>query len=391
MYLIGEAMLGKGAEAAHINLLIGDRDSLVGSAITQGILRGKTRDLPFPASIRSNLLSKPITFIIPKLDISNTPPKEKTCEAIEHAIGKAIADAVEEKIIPSSILDKWLVLCSIYLDPKAEDRRKLYAYHYSAVKLALQRALTAYPPLSKILYEKNRARNPLMDFRHPQLWRPPYLQIALDNPAIESAINVIHELPQSDGIILEAGTPLIKSCGLKAIRQLRSIVKDLFLIADLKTLDACRLEVDKAMEAGADGVVVSGLASSDQVEEFILEAKRVGIYSIVDMMAVSAPSTLLDKLKFLPHVVILHRGIDQEETTRTRWDLVKDTKKKYPHLLIAVAGGITPNDVSTALQSGADIIIVGRYITQARDVRRATLEFTKVLGEDIDLHRIHVE
>ncbi len=391
MYLIGEAMLGKGAEAAHINLLIGDRDSVVGSAITQGILRGKTRDLPFPASIRANLLIKPITFIIPKLDINNTPPKVTMYEVIEHAIGKAIADAVEEQVISSSLLDKWVVLCSIYLDPKAEDGRKLYAYHYSAVKLALQRAFTAYPPLSKILYEKNRARNPLMDFRHPQLWRPPYLQIALDNPSIESAINVLHELPQSDGIILEAGTPLIKSCGLNAIRQLRSFVKNLFLIADLKTLDDCCLEVDKAMEAGADGAVVSGLASSDQVEEFILEAKRVALYSIVDMMAVSAPSTLLSKLKVLPHVVILHRGIDQEGTTRTRWDLVKNIKRKYPHLLIAVAGGITPNDVSTALQSGADIIIVGRYITQARDIRRATLEFTQVLGEDIDLHRIHVE
>ena len=391
MYLIGEAVLGKGAEAAHINLLIGDRDNLVGSAITQGILRSKTGDLPFPAPIRSNLISKPITFVIPKPNINNSPPQVKTYRAIEYAIGKAISDAIEEKIIPSSMLDKWMILCSIYLDPKADDGRKLYTFHSSAVKLALQRALISYPPLSKILYEKNRARNPLLDFRHPQLWRPPYLQIALDNPAIESAINVIDKLPQSDGIILEAGTPLLKSCGLNAIRQLRSIVKDQFLIADLKTLDACRLEVDKAMEAGADGVVVSGLASLDQVEEFIFEAKRVGINSIVDMMSVSAPAKLLRKLKFLPHVVILHRGIDQEGTTRTRWDFVTDIKKNHPHLLIAVAGGITPHDVSTALQSGVDIIIVGRYITQARDVRRAVLEFTQVLGEDIDLHRIHIE
>jgi bifunctional enzyme Fae/Hps len=62
--------------------------------------------------------------------------------------------------------------------------------------------------------------------------------------------------------------------------------------------------------------------------------------------------------------------------------------------LVAVAGGISPLDVREALSLGADIIIVGRYITQSRDVERATrdfLESTKEMREDIDLYRVHVE
>jgi len=46
------------------------------------------------------------------------------------------------------------------------------------------------------------------------------------------------------------------------------------------------------------------------------------------------------------------------------------------------------------LANGADIIIVGRYITQSKDVERATRDFLKCtseMAEDIDLFRVHVE
>jgi len=62
--------------------------------------------------------------------------------------------------------------------------------------------------------------------------------------------------------------------------------------------------------------------------------------------------------------------------------------------LIAVAGGIVPGTAREALEKGADIIIVGRYITQSKDVERAVrdfLELTPEMREDIDLFRVHVE
>jgi bifunctional enzyme Fae/Hps len=62
--------------------------------------------------------------------------------------------------------------------------------------------------------------------------------------------------------------------------------------------------------------------------------------------------------------------------------------------LIAVAGGIVPETAKEALEKGADVIIVGRYVTQSRDVERAVrdfLELTASMREDIDLFRVHVE
>jgi bifunctional enzyme Fae/Hps len=63
-------------------------------------------------------------------------------------------------------------------------------------------------------------------------------------------------------------------------------------------------------------------------------------------------------------------------------------------LLIAVAGGIVPETAKEALELGADILIVGRYVTQSRDIERAVrdfLELTPAMREDIDLYRVHTE
>ncbi|MEM3048084.1 MAG: bifunctional 5,6,7,8-tetrahydromethanopterin hydro-lyase/3-hexulose-6-phosphate synthase, partial [Candidatus Bathyarchaeia archaeon] len=255
------------------------------------------------------------------------------------------------------------------------------------------RALNKYPPLEKIMFDKDRARHPVMGFRVPRLWMPPYLQIALDIPDLERTKKIISEVPKSDRVIFEAGTPLIKKYGTGVIQELREVARDVFIVADLKTLDVGQVEVDLAFEETADAVVASGLASKDTIDKFIYEAKRLGIYAFVDMMDVQNPVGVLESLNDLPDVVIIHRGIDEERGGRTRWELIKEIKSKFKDrkILVAVAGGIDPSNVPAALKAGADILIVGRYITQSRDVEHASKEFLNQIGLDMDLFRVHVE
>ena len=92
----------------------------------------------------------------------------------------------------------------------------------------------------------------------------------------------------------------------------------------------------------------------------------------------------------------MHRGIDQETGRRIGLEIIQKLREAFKdkEFLIAVAGGIVPETAKDALQSGADIIIVGRYITQSKDVERAArdfLEATAEMREDVDLFRIHVE
>jgi len=395
-YLIGEALMGEGTEVAHVDLLIGDKEGPVGEAFANGLSNLSAGHTPLLAVIRPNLPPKPHTLLVPKVTVKNMEQTGKIFGPAQAAVAKAVADAVEEGIIPEDKVDEWVIICSVFIHPQAKDYRSIYHYNYGATKLALKRALENYPSLKKIMYDKDRAKHPIMGFKVPRLWRPPYLQIALDVPNVERVKKIIGELPESDRIILEVGTPLLKKYGVNIIRDLRKVAKDKFIVADLKTLDVGKVEVDLAFEETADAVVVAGLAAPETIDKFIKEAKRLGIYAIMDLMNVEDPVGKLQSLKQLPDVAILHRAIDVEKTGKTRWDIIKDMRKTFQDkkFLVAVAGGITPETAPEALANGADIIIVGRYITQSKDVERAVREFlksTREMAEDIDLFRVHVE
>jgi bifunctional enzyme Fae/Hps len=351
---------------------------------------------PLLAVIRPNLPPKPHTLIVPKVTVKNMEDTGKIFGPAQAAVAKAIADSAEEGIIPTDKLDDWVVICSVFIHPQAKDFRKIYQYNYGATKMALQRALKMYPSLEKINYDKDRAKHPIMGFKVPRLWRPPYLQIALDAPSVEGAKKVLESLPGSDRIIIEVGTPLIKRYGTRVISELRQAARDKFMIADLKTLDVGKVEADIAYEDTADAVVAAGLAPAETLDATVHEAKRLGIYAVVDMLNVDDVMTKLKSLKEFPDIVILHRGIDQESGRTCGLERIKLIRQTFPNkkFLIAVAGGIVPETAKEALELGADILIVGRYVTQSRDIERAVrdfLELTPSMREDIDLFRVHTE
>jgi len=393
LYLIGEALLGEGNEVAHIDLMIGDKDGPVGQAFATGFTQLSSGHTPLLAVIRPNLPSKPFTLITPKVTVKNMDQVAKIFGPAQSAVAKAVADSVEEGVIPKDQVDNLVIICSVFIHPEAADFRKIFQYNYSATKLALRRALESYPSLEKIMYDKDRAKHPIMGFRVPRLWMPPYLQIALDNPDLEAIKSIISQLPKSDRLLLEVGTPLLKRYGVKVIRDIRELAKDVFIVADLKTLDVGQVEVDIAFNETADAVVVSGLASKATIDKFISEAKRLGIYSAIDMMDVKDPLAVLNSLENPSDIVILHRGIDDEVGGKTRWQIISESRKgksnKKP--LFAVAGGITAETAKDAIAKGADILIVGRFITQSRDVEKSCREILNIVGEDMDLYRVHVE
>jgi bifunctional enzyme Fae/Hps len=395
-YLIGESLLGEGNEVAHIDLMIGDKNGPVGQAFANGMTHLSAGHTPVLAVIRPNLPPKPHTLIVPKVTVKNMEDTGKIFGPAQAAVAKAIADSVEEGVIPANKLDSWVIICSVFIHPKATDFRKIYQYNYGATKMALKRALKKYPTLEKIIYEKDRSKHPIMGFKVPRLWRPPYLQIALDAPSLEGAKKVIEQLPGSDRIILEVGTPFIKRYGTRGINELRQIAKDKFIIADLKTLDVGKVEVDIAYEDTADAVVAAGLAPAETLDATVSESRRLGIYAVIDMLNVEDVLGKLKSIKEFPDIVILHRGIDQETGRSSGLERIKIIRQAFPNkkFLIAVAGGIVPETAKEALDQGADILIVGRYVTQSKDIERSVrdfLELTPSMREDVDLYRVHTE
>jgi bifunctional enzyme Fae/Hps len=347
---------------------------------------------PLLGVIKPNLPPKPHTLIVPKVTVKGMQQASLVFGAAQAAVAKAVADSLEEGIIPIKKADDWVIVCSVFVHPNAQSTHRIFHYNYGATRLALRRALRNYPPVDKVLAEKDRAKHPIMGYRPLTLWDPPYLQVALDTGTMKSSVEVIKKLPESERILIEIGTPLVKGKGIgPAVEAIRQVKVESYIIADMKTLDVGRAEVEIAANATANAIVVSGQAPIETIADVIVESKKRGIDPWVDSLGTN-PSQLLVSLEALPEkpkVLILHRGIDQETTqTSHDWQIVQLAKEKLG-CLIAVAGGIKPGkDLTEALENGANIIVVGRYIYRNPDPYQAATRFLDFLGPEKETMRL---
>jgi formaldehyde-activating enzyme len=93
VYLVGEALVGKSPEIAHIDLIIGDKSGPVGTAFAHGMTNVSHGHSPLLAVIRPNLPPKPHTLIIPKVTVKDMGDAEKIFGPAQAAVAKAVADA----------------------------------------------------------------------------------------------------------------------------------------------------------------------------------------------------------------------------------------------------------------------------------------------------------
>ena len=200
-----------------------------------------------------------------------------------------------------------------------------------------------------------------------------YLQIAL-NSNMSDAHSVIMQLPASDRILVEAGTPLIKEFGANAIRQIYNLwgarlgwkIKP-YVVADLKTMDRADTEVQMAKDAGASAVVCLGLAPVETVNSFIAECAKANIDSMVDMMNVEHPIKAMRLYRRQPDVIILHRGVDETNFNKNKpipFVQIHKIRSTY-NVMISIAGGDTIREVQRAIFNDANIVVVWKEFYNA--------------------------
>jgi len=197
--------------------------------------------------------------------------------------------------------------------------------------------------------------------------RKHYLQIAL-NSTLGEAREIILSLPPSERILIEAGTPLIKTYGIQAIRELYSLwfwrLKGLnvfpYIVADLKCMDRGESEVQIAKDGGASAAVVLGQAPIETINSFVGACASSGLDSMVDMMNIDQPIKILRRLRKPPTVVVLHRGVDEERFSKDKpipYIQINKVRSSY-NVMIAIAGGDTIREVERAIFNDADIVVV---------------------------------
>jgi len=213
----------------------------------------------------------------------------------------------------------------------------------------------------------------------------PILQLALDFVDLKRALKSAKAGVAGGVDWLEAGTPLIKSEGLHAVRELRRLFPDATIIADMKIMDTGRVEVETAAKAGANIVDVLGASSDATIRECIQAGKNYGAKIVVDMIAVN---DVISRAKLAENLgadyVTVHCAIDEQMEGKDPFDTLRQVSKALT-IPVGVAGGINSETAAMAVDAGASIVIVGGAITKAMDPEQATREIRQGLdtGESI--------
>jgi len=200
----------------------------------------------------------------------------------------------------------------------------------------------------------------------------PILQVALDFANLSQALRVAKEAAAGGAQWLEAGTPLIKSEGLEAVRQLREQFPDHTIVADMKTMDAGRVEVEMAAQAGASVVAVLGAASDSTLAECVEAGRRYDAQIMVDLAEVADPPGRARRAQELGTAIIgVHCPIDVQMRGEDPLTAIRQVAEAVD-IPVAAAGGLNSETAPAAVQAGAQIIIVGGAITKAPDAEEAT-------------------
>ncbi|MBN1384673.1 MAG: orotidine 5'-phosphate decarboxylase [Elusimicrobia bacterium] len=216
----------------------------------------------------------------------------------------------------------------------------------------------------------------------------PILQVALDFVNLKRALKLSDEAVAGGCDWLEAGTPLIKSEGLGCIRELRKKFPNIKIVADMKTADVGRLEVEIAAKAGADIISVLGTSDNETIKEAVSAAKNYGAEIMVDLLGIPDVVKRAKEIeKFGADYVGTHIPID-EQMKGIRHGRTFNVLKKVSSVIkipVAIAGGINSENAADAVRAGASIVIVGGAITKSKDAESETRKMKKAISQKIKI------
>jgi len=158
--LIGESFIGEGAEAAHVNTVLGDRAGPVGTAWATALATPGSGHTPFVAVLRPGLPVKPLTLFVNKATVTDAGHSELTWGAAQAGVAAGVADAVSEGIVSTADADRLLLIAAVWVNPAAKDADKVYANNRAATREALRAGTAGRPLVADVLGFTGPPANP---------------------------------------------------------------------------------------------------------------------------------------------------------------------------------------------------------------------------------------
>jgi 5,6,7,8-tetrahydromethanopterin hydro-lyase len=157
---IGECFAGEGAEAAHLNTVLGRYGGPVEVAWNTALATPRPGHAAFLAVLQPNLPVQPLTLFVNKATIATDRHGELTWGAAQAGVAAGVADAVAAGTIPEVEAPQLLLIAAVWVNPDARDADLVFANNRFATAEALARGVARRPSVADVLAARNAPTNP---------------------------------------------------------------------------------------------------------------------------------------------------------------------------------------------------------------------------------------
>jgi 5,6,7,8-tetrahydromethanopterin hydro-lyase len=156
----GEAFVGAGPNAAHLNTVLGARGGPVEAAWTTSLATPTVGHQRFVTVARPGVPVKPFTLFVPKAEVRPGSHETMTWGAAQAGVAGGVVDAVAGGVVERGLVDLLLLIAAVWVDPTADDADEVYANNRAATLGALEAGAARSPALDEVLDAGRDPRNP---------------------------------------------------------------------------------------------------------------------------------------------------------------------------------------------------------------------------------------
>ena len=135
---VGEGFAGDGANAAHINTVLGKKSGPVGGAFVTTLGSPTVGHIPFLVVWKPNVPVTPATLFVNKAAIANDRHGDLTWGAAQAGVAHGVTEYASTRLIEIGQSDAFVLLRAVWVNPEADDTEAVYRNNHVATLAALQ-------------------------------------------------------------------------------------------------------------------------------------------------------------------------------------------------------------------------------------------------------------
>ena len=150
-FQVGEGFAGTGADAAHVNSVLGDRDGAVGTAWATALASPSAGHTPFVVVLRPNVPVRPMTLFVNKATIAGDRHGTLTWGAAQAGVAAGVVDVVRNGVVDEAAASNLVLITAVWVNPDATDEEAVFANNRNATLAAITAGVRDAPSVRDVL------------------------------------------------------------------------------------------------------------------------------------------------------------------------------------------------------------------------------------------------